>query len=128
MRIEYRTIEGEIIERYINPELGVTINDIDCLAMQYLEKTNRMPDKVFLSYTAMANILKSTSRHHVASTSGTFGIGMEIAMFQLSDGAVHVDVIQDTYIQILVGSQAEFEDNNIHKIFEEIVLKDCERV
>jgi hypothetical protein len=128
MLIEYRTIEGEIIKCRIDPERGVTISDIDYLAMEYFEKTNREPQLAFLSYPTMANILKSTAPHYVAASTGTYGIGMSVSSFNLSMGTVTVVVVANSYIPVFVGSQTEFDDNNINELFEEIVLKDCERV
>ena len=125
MLIEYRTIEGEIVSRYIDSD-HLTINDIDCLTNQYFEKTGRIPSKAFIDLSTYAQLQKDMSvqvRNYAQPTPS----GLLEMKFYLSLGTVRAVVVRSSYIPVLVGSKAEFEDNDMHKIFEETVLKDCDR-
>lgn len=128
MRIEYRTIEGEVIERII--EYGeITVNDIDKLALQYLEKTGREPEAVFLeikSYWKIQQDMMAQARYSMTST--MHPSGMNMTAFMLSMGPVPIVPVKDAYVPVLVGSYAEFDDNDVHKIFEDIVMKGFDRV
>ncbi len=126
MHIQYRTVEGELIERIV--EYDITINDIDCLAMQYFEKTGREPDAVFMDVKEYWNLQQSvavSARNHSASISSVGGAtNMQL---MLSMGIVPVKPVRNSYTPILVGTEIEYQDNDINKVFEETVLKDCDR-
>ena len=124
MRIEYRTIEGELIEYTIDGDVTVShINDIAC---RYLEKTYRDPEAIFMDAYLYAEFCKKNSNsytpilHHSLRDSNI--------RLRLSVGDLPVYPIPYSYTPVFVGSRVEFDDNNINKIFEEVVLKDFDRV
>jgi hypothetical protein len=125
MRIEYRVQEGII--SYLTKGDVPTVEDINNVAMRYLEKTNRTPEYVFLHLPILTEITKqfqSTARYNPSFNGHV--VDMSITSFMLSTGQITVLPIMHSDVPVLVGSRQEFDDNQIHKLFEEIVLKDCE--
>ena len=131
MRIEYRTVEGATIERIIDDERGITVDDVDCLAMQYYEKTNRIPECVYIEACHYNKILKDMSSIHNYQHLKPLEIGVSSFLnvkIMTSMGAIQVQPIYSSFIPVLVGTSFEYKDNDINTLFEEIILKDCERV
>lgn len=124
MRIEYRTIEGKLITYIIEDE--ITIDDINNITLQYTEKTYRQPEKIFIDAEAYSQLVKRIETENGGMWRSP-NLGLNVLTLHLSIGTFTITPIGSSYIPILVGTQVEFEDNNMNKIFEEVVLKDCER-
>jgi hypothetical protein len=123
MLLEYRTIEGEVITYYLDIERGVTINDIDALATQYLAKTGRIPEGVFLRADVFSQLMKdvaATMRYQSGGTNS--GATAGITAFWLTIGHIYAKPIVGAYVPVLVGSAEEYKDNDWYRIFEEVVL------
>jgi hypothetical protein len=122
----YRLPDGYKFNYAIDSDIGITINDIDRLVCLYYEHTFNLPETVFirenLFYKYMANTLMS-SRY-----SGTFGTSSYNTMSIWSSvGQVPIKTTTAADIPLLVGTQKDYDDNNINWLFEEIVLANCER-
>lgn len=125
--IAYRTSEGEII-KYIVSQDYATVSDIDQIALQYFEKTGREPEQVFMDIRWLSKLMHDMApqMRHTSFNSAPSTVP-SITSFWLSIGNVTVVPVSNSYTPILIGSRVEFDDNDINKIFEETVLKDCER-
>lgn len=128
LSVEYYTIEGQLIQRFIDMDRGVTVEDIDYMAMQYFEKTGRIPEAIFIDLESMSKIQKSMASNMRYSNPASSGVAAyTISAFHLSMGSVSVVPVRNAYTPIFVGSHYEYNENDINRIFEEVVLKDCER-
>jgi hypothetical protein len=125
-RVEYRLPDGHKFEYLIDKTRGITTHDIDRLACMYFEHTGKFPETVFIRYDLYRAYLQST-----ADTMKCVGIpepsGFTVTRVWLTIGMVQVKPIVDAYIPLLVGTQQDYDDNDLNWLFEEIVLADCER-
>lgn len=124
--ISYRLPDGHVLQCVIDFDRGICTEDIDSLACQYFEHTKRMPDRVFMRHDLFYDYMKTTminSRLSGVPVGGGSFLGVAI---WLSIGQIPVVPIVDSYIPLLVGSQQEFDDNNLTKVFEETVLAGCD--
>lgn len=117
-RVEYRTVDGERIERLINLDSGITIEGIDSLACQYLEKTGRQPETVFLRQDLYARLCADLIPVRYATNSNPH----HIKSFWLATGYTHVVAVPNAHIPVFVGSKEEFIDNDLNQVFEDVVL------
>jgi hypothetical protein len=125
-RIEYRLPDGYKFEYLIDKLVGVTTNDIDRLACMYLEHTGVFPETVFIRYdlyTAYVDSMTGIMRYNGAPLTN----GFAVTQVWLTVGRVEIKPIVDAYIPLLVGTQQDYDDNDLNWLFEEIILADCER-
>lgn len=123
-KIVYRTVEGVLIEETIDTEHGVTMTNIENLTLQYLEHTFREPHFVFMRSDQYSKFLKEELKGLAGPISAT---SQDIMSVHTSVGNIPIKVISNLYCPVFVGTQTELENNDVDKIFEETVLKDCDR-
>jgi hypothetical protein len=125
--ISYRLPDGHIFEYTLDHEKGVSTSDIDGLVCAYFEHTHKVPDMIFIRHDLFTGYL-----HRIAVSARFVGggappnPGLSSITMWLSLGQIPVTTIMDAYIPILVGTQADYDDNNLNWIFEETVLAGCE--
>lgn len=124
--IQYRTIEGEVINYTIAQDYA-TVSDIDQIAMLYFEKTGREPEKVFMDVRWLSQLMNDMAPQYRGTQLNPTPGGHNVVSFWLSMGNITVTPVSNSYTPIFIGSKTEYDDNDINKIFEETVLKDCDR-
>jgi hypothetical protein len=125
-RIEYRLPDGYVFDYTIDHSIGITTEHIDRLVCLYFEHIGDLPEAVFIRTDLFAGYMRrmmNIARYNGPNSSS----GMNSVNMWLSVGQVPVKTIPDAYIPLLIGSQKDYDDNNINWLFEDIVLKDCER-
>ena len=125
-RIEYRLPDGYVFEYMIDHSVGVTTNNIDSLICLYFEHTGNLPETIFIRSDLWSKYICYMQGNAQYTALGTFS-GAHIVSMWTSVGQVPVRTIADAYIPLLIGTQRDYDDNNINWLFEEIVLADCER-
>lgn len=124
--VAYRLPDGHIFEYTIDHRIGITTGDIDRLACSYFEHTGNLPETVFIRTdlcVKYVNSMVSIQRYTAPNMSN----GINHMSMWTSIGQVPVKTNDDAYIPLLIGSQKDYDDNNVNWLFEEIVLRDCER-
>jgi len=127
-RVEYYTAEGQLIEYQLT---GDIIQDLDNVARLYYENTNRFPEYIFMDtvfYADMCKKLFVQAGYVNGAFSNNIPVSHNTISIWLSTGNFNVKPIPELYCTIFVGSKTEMEQNNIDKLFEDIVLKDCDRI
>jgi hypothetical protein len=122
-KIEYYTLEGELISYELHDP--ITPNCIDQLARLYLEKTNRFPTQVFIRqdlYSILRRDAATTIRYRSPQSHDNMYDFHAITAFNSSIGNINIILVQDAYVPLLVGNHFEYNNNNVNKIFEEVVL------
>lgn len=127
-RVQYRLPDGHIFEYVIDHSVGITSEMIDDLTREYFDHTGQVPEIVFVRTDMYVNYLRNLIG--VARYSGydaQSALGMNSLIFWSSIGQVAIRTVPDAYIPLLIGTQRDYDDNNINWLFEETILKDCER-
>ena len=125
MLIQYYLADGQEIV-YQTPLDMPTIQDVDNIALQYAEmRRNVLPEYIFVSVRVYAEFMKGIGGTGYAPAA----IGPQIASIHSSVGILKIKIMpwaSDAKL-LLVGRMDDFERYDLDKIFEEVVLKDCER-
>ena len=126
MRIQYILADGQEIDYTCVGDVP-TMADIDNLAKMYAQKCPKsLPDSVFISVRIYGDMMSSFYNPTMFQDRG---LGMNLVHIHSSVGVlkiIPVPYASDAKL-ILVGQRHDFDRYDIDKIFEEIVLKDCER-
>ena len=115
-KIQYYTLEGNLIsfevDRYI------TLSSINELTLLYVASTNRFPTQVFVRYDLYSILI------HDISKTGTVPTTYSLSKmgFRSSVGNLEVIPVQNAYLPLLVGNYFEYDNNDVNKVFEEVVL------
>ena len=127
MQIQYYLADGQEIVYTCSSDIP-TIADIDTLALMYAQKrTKDLPDSVFMNVRLYSDFIRSfyggAGMVHNDKYTGQ-------SCLQISTSAGVLKVIPLPYASdakmLLVGKREDFDRYDIDKIFEEVVLKDCE--
>jgi hypothetical protein len=119
-KIEYFTSDGFSIQ-YILKDGYVTLDNLNKLVLRYYESTNRIPENVFLDNNLYKSLMKLLSDHYL-SNFHTNSNGSMVFSFWSTVGNVKVISKPNSYIRMLAGSEQEYIDNDVGRIFEEEVL------
>jgi hypothetical protein len=117
-KIEYYTIEGNLISFEI--DRCITLSSIDKLAILYVENTNRYPTQVFIRCDLYSILMRD-----MANITGYQRADLNfpsMVSFNSSVGNLEVIALQDAYVPLLVGNHFEYDNNNVNRVFEEVVL------
>lgn len=126
MHIQYYLADGTEIE-YETEDQYISLSDINNLAMLYAQKRpNDLPDAVFINVQLLQDFVR------------TFGVkpqivpadsGPQIVSIMTAVGPLRIVpkpwACDDCLL--LVGKDEDFDRYDMDKVFEEVVLKDCER-
>jgi hypothetical protein len=126
MLINYFLADGQEI-KYETKFDWVTMEDVDQLALKYAElRPNDLPESVFINIRLLSEFSKMMGVGHFI---GPYTPGPMIVSFMTSVGPLKV--IPKPYAcdqcLLLVGKDEDFDRYDLDKVFEEVVLKDCER-
>ena len=126
MLIEYYLADGQQITWETGSSI-VDMHDVDGLTMMYAQKRpNDLPTDVYMHVSIYSNFVKG-----ITPTSGIVPLdsGPHIILVYTGCGPLRVHPMPWAFdgFKVLVGKQEDFDRYNIDKIFEDVVLRDCER-
>jgi hypothetical protein len=129
MLIQYYIADGQEIIWHTSGDIP-TLADIDGIALTYAQKCpNKLPDSVFVNVRIYSQMVSSLySSHQILMHDKP--MGMTLLHIHTCVGVLKVipmPYASDAKL-FLVGRHEDFERYDIDKIFEEVVLKDCEKV
>lgn len=127
MHIEYQLADGQKISYYVDDYTGPSLDDIEHLAMLYAEKRpTDLPTHIFMHVSVYSIFIKSLSLR-VSTVPAT----SEVQVLQINTGCGPLKVQAMPWafngFKMLVGKQEDYDRYDIDKVFEDVVLKDCER-
>lgn len=122
--LRYRLADGHVIQYWWEDSRGLTMDDIDRVVGQYFEHTYDVPPFVFLRADLATSLLTNSVGGLFRKADATT---WAFNRLWTTVGIVNVCIVADAYIPFLAGSEEDYVDNDVSKIFEETVLKDCER-
>ena len=125
MLIQYRTLEGYTITH--DADDVPSIEDVGEVMGQYMEITKRDPEYLYVSYPIYADMQKQFMPG-IYNPMPNNGLGNNITSFVTFFGEIRIKPMLHTDTPFLIGTEAEYYDNQVHKLFEEIVLKDFDRI
>jgi len=129
MLIQYYLADGQEISYQTLMDMP-TMEDVSNVALMYAEKRRTcLPQYVFVSARIYANFMAGIG----IMTYGGLGfapVGQQLLHIHTAVGPLAIQVMpwaSDTKL-FLIGNMDDFERYDVDKIFEDVVLKDCERV
>jgi hypothetical protein len=127
MWIEYHLADGQEIKYHIDDYTGPSLDDIERLAMMYAEKRpNDLPTDIFMHVSVYSVFIKSLSLRV-----STIPVDSGVQVLQINTGCgplkVHAMPWAFQGFKMLVGKREDYDRYDIDKVFEDVVLKDCER-
>jgi len=127
MLIEYISSEG-IKMSYDTGDSVVTCEVISQIAMQYAEShTDRLPSHVFMNLHVFGEFSRSMFKGYTLHPDPIDG---QLCMtLMVATGILIVKPIPAMYNEftVVVGTENDLQNILVDKVFEEIVLKDCDR-
>jgi hypothetical protein len=124
--VEYRLPDGHVFKYTIDHHVGITTEHIDKLCSKYYEHSGLIPEIIFVRTDMWAAYLcnmNGLTRFNVPVGSK---YGLNVVQMYTTIGCIYVKHIVDAYIPLLIGTQKDYDDNNLNWLFEEIVLDGCE--
>lgn len=128
MLVQYYCANGAEISYQCSMDVP-TMNDVDHIAMMYAERCpNRLPDTIYCSVRIYGTFINSFCSMGMAQTVQDGKV--ELLQIHTSVGPLVVKPMPMCYDakQFLIGRQDDWDRYDVDKIFEDVVLKDCERV
>lgn len=128
MKIEYRLKNGFLMSYDVQLDSkNLLVSDLDALCQMYERETGLCPEFIFVEFNIFIKFIKKAIRSVNTYDPIASNRGLEGVRFAFCCGAVSVVPLMNPHTPIFVGSREEYDNNDIDKAFEEIVLKDCER-
>lgn len=126
MHIQYYLADGQEIN-YQTAGEWPCMDDINQVALMYAQKRqNVLPHYIFVSVRILQQFLSSSGMY---MGGGMLAPGPHIISFMTAAGPLEVKVMpwaSDGKL-FLIGNMDDFERYDLDKVFEDVVLKDCER-
>jgi hypothetical protein len=125
MLIQYYLADGSEITYTTSMDMP-TVDDVSNIALMYSQKRqNCLPEFIFISSRIYGGFISSIGGY----MGPVHGPAPHIVSIHTSVGLLTVKIMPwatDTKL-FLIGNMDDFERYDVDKIFEDIVLKDCER-
>ena len=128
MHIQYYLANGQEID-HVTPGQWPGMDDINAVALQYaMKRQDVLPQYLYVSVRIYTQVM-----HSLGGYIGMFNIvsmGNSALYINTAAGPIAVKVMpwaSDAKL-LLIGNEDDFERYDLDKIFEEVVLKDCERI
>jgi hypothetical protein len=126
MLIDYYLADGQRII-HETAHSWVTMEDINALALIYAERCpDTLPTDVFMSLSVYGSLIRSLS-----NAGGTVPVnsGYHVVQVWTSAGCLKVHPMPLAFkgFEVLVGRIEDYNVYDVDKIFEDIVLNECER-
>lgn len=125
MLIQYYLADGQQISYDTHGEM-MSLYHIDVIAMMYAEKRpNDLPTHVYMHVSVYKDLVMQLSTR---ATSTSEGVYTHLQIWT-SCGPLLVIPMPWAYdkFSVLVGKQEDYDRYNVDQVFEDVVLKDCER-
>jgi len=126
MHIQYYLSNGEEID-YVTAFDYVTLEDVDNIAMLVAKARPRsLPDSIFVSVRIYKNFMCQfgTMNHYVPITGVPQVVQINTCVGPLK--VIPIPMASDAKL-LLIGTREDYDRYDLDKVFEEVVLKDCER-
>lgn len=128
LHIQYTTAAGIAISYFIDGV--VCMDDINNLAMFYAQHHPKiLPDSVFLRVNVYTDFMKMMGGQARILTADEFNQGAQHMVINTGCGPLVLYALPWAWQgpEVLVGTKEDYDEYDIDKIFEKVVMKDFER-